>query len=244
MNPVSPYHGDRFDGDWASEWVQADGIERIRFYDRLVRDRLLRVVGDPSEEAEKARSEYWDERMSEVADPENADPADFVDAALDRAIETYEMLSAVQQSVLNLCVAGLFHLFEQTCTSLGRAWMRKECESVDEWVHWLRVQLSLDPTHEPFWSVVRELRLVTNVIKHGEGSSAKKLRKINPAIFDLPGVADLRDTGYQLPVVAPLSGGDLYATESDYSRYCDGVLSFWNWLDIGVKGRHGELHGE
>jgi hypothetical protein len=47
MRPVEPYQGDRLDGSWAAEWVEADGKERLQSFVHIVRDRLLAAIGDP-----------------------------------------------------------------------------------------------------------------------------------------------------------------------------------------------------
>ena len=121
MNPVEPYQDDLFDGAWAAEWVHSDGVERTRSYDHIVRERLLPAIGDPEVEAQKASEAYWNNKMSEsVGDDGDVDPGSIAADANEKAIETYELLFPLRQSALNLGTAGLFHLFEQTGTSLGK----------------------------------------------------------------------------------------------------------------------------
>lgn len=239
MTPVEPYHGDVFDGSWAAEWVNSDGIQRTKSYDHIVRDRLLPAIGAPEAEAQKASQRYWDEKMSEpMGEDGDVDPGSIADDANDKAIETYELLFTLRQSALNLGTAGLFHLFEQTCTSFGRAWKRGDCKKLEHLLDWLRDAIGLDARRQAFWSTVHELHMVANVIKHGEGWSADELRAINPRLFDYPGTHGFMAGLHHSPVAAPLAGGDLFVREEDYVRYGDAVTALWSWLAEQLHGNH------
>jgi hypothetical protein len=239
VNPVEPYHDDLFDGSWAAEWVHSHGIERTKSYDHIVRERLLPAIGDPEVEAQKASEAYWNAKMSEpVGEDDDVDPGSIADDANDKAIETYELLFPLRQSALNLGTAGLFHLFEQTCTSLGRAWKRGECKKFEHFLDWLRDATGVDVMAQEFWSDIHELHMVANVIKHGEGWSADELRGINPALFDYPGTHGFMAGLHHAPVAAPLAGGDLFVTEDDYGRYVKAVIALWSWLAAQLQGEH------
>jgi hypothetical protein len=239
MTPVEPYHGDVFDGSWAAEWVDSDGIQRTKSYDHIVRDRLLPAIGDPEAEAQKASQTYWDEKMSEpVGEDGDVDPGSIADDANDKAIETYELLFPLRQSALNLGTAGLFHLFEQTSTSFGRAWKRGDCKKLEHFLDWLHDAIGVDVRAQTFWGAIHELHMVANVIKHGEGWSADELRKINPRLFDYPGTHGFMAGLHHSPVAAPLAGGDLFVTEDDYVRYVDAVAALWTWLAEQLNGHH------
>ncbi len=239
MTPVEPYDGDVFDGSWAAEWVDSDGIQRTKSYNHIVRDRLLPAIGDPEAEAQKASQTYWDEKMSEpVGEGGDVDPGSIADDANDKAIETYELLFPLRQSALNLGTAGLFHLFEQTSTSFGRAWKRGDCKKLEHFLDWLRDAIGVDARGQTFWSTVHELHMVANVIKHGEGWSADELRKINPRLFDFPGTHGFMAGLHHSPVAAPLAGGDLFVTEEDYVRYVDAVVALWTWLGEQLNRNH------
>ena len=237
MTPVEPYHDDEFDGSWAAEWVNSDGLERTKSYDRIVRERLLPAIGDPETEAQNASRALWDEKMNAPASEDgDVDPGSIADDANAKAIETFELLFPLRQSALNLGTAGLFHLFEQTCTSFGRAWRRGECKKLAHFLDGLTDVLWIDARAQGFWGDVRELHMVANVIKHGEGWSAEELRKINPALFDYPGTHGFMGDLHHPPVVAPLAGGDLFVTDGDYLRYVQAIESLWTWLAGELTG--------
>ena len=77
-----------------------------------------------------------------------------------------------------------------------------------------------------------ELRLVANVAKHAEGSSASELEKVRPDLFVSPLIAQfrLRIRPRVRHVYGPLSGDDLYVTPRDLNVYFEAVVGFWTEL--------------
>ena len=77
------------------------------------------------------------------------------------------------------------------------------------------------------WTKIRELKFLTNTIKHGDGESADKLRKIRPDFFrsDLSG--DSFDT-LELHGAVLLNGHTLRVTEKDLEAYVSAFTSFWD----------------
>jgi hypothetical protein len=242
MRPVEPYQGDRFDGSWAAEWVDADGKERLQAFAHLIRDRLLPAIGDPAADAEKASQDYWNERMSEpVGEDDDVDPGSIAEEANDKGIAMYQLLFPLRQSALNLGTAGLFHLFEQTCTSLGTAWIRDECRSMEQFVEWVEENLGINVKSKLFWKNIKELNSLANVIKHGEGGSADKLRRTNPKLFHFPGTYQFSKMLSPLPVVAPLAGSEIFVTLDDFDRYLKSLEEFWECLRTGLNGNRWNL---
>jgi len=126
---------------------------------------------------------------------------------------------------VNMGTAGLSQLFEDTCTSLGRAWTRGECETVEDFVAWLHTNLGIDLQGQSCWPNVHELRLAAHVIKHGNGASADELRELNPSLFSYPGI----------------DGTEVCITEADFPRYADALITLWNWLGQELHGRRWTL---
>jgi hypothetical protein len=234
MEPAEPYHGDDFNGSWAAEWVRNEVVDRLRVYEMVV-ERLLSAIGDPGAEANRLATSYWDRRMAEPSDG-SEEPADIAEQAHDMEIDAYLELFALRQAALNLSAAGLFHLFEQTTTGLGRAWTRTTSATIPRLEKWLAGHLGVVVQDQPFWPVLRELRLVANVVKHGEGDSAEKLREVNPALFEHPGSPTL---GFPLsfPVSAALAGDDIFVTDADLMRYVKSVKDYYAFLEDHLAGK-------
>jgi hypothetical protein len=198
--------------------------------------RLIPAIGDHSAQAERRKQEYWTEKMTEAA-TDDVDPGSIADDANDLAVSTYQLLFPLKQSALNLGTAGLFHLLEQTCTSLGRAWIRGECDSVEDFVVWVQTRLGVDIKSKIFWKNLKELNSLANVIKHGEGGSATKLRRTNPKLFHYPGTFEVSQISLDLPIAAPLAGDEIFVTLEDFNRYVASVEQFWDCIYSGVNGK-------
>jgi hypothetical protein len=80
------------------------------------------------------------------------------------------------------------------------------------------------------WPLVDELRLVANVVKHGEGASAGRLRKIRPDLFVYPTLREDRSGVSRLRVETTLFGQDFFVTDEEFKRYHDGSVVFWTEL--------------
>jgi len=73
------------------------------------------------------------------------------------------------------------------------------------------------------WPQIEELRLLCNVIKHGDGKSAEELRKINPALFKQED-----DIDYMKTYKTTLLEETLSIDEKTLQNYREALLSFWD----------------
>ena len=73
------------------------------------------------------------------------------------------------------------------------------------------------------WPQINELRLLCNVIKHGDGGSAKSLRKIKPALFKQEDNID-----YMKTFKTTLLEKTLNINEMTLKSYRKALLSFWD----------------
>jgi len=205
-----------------------------------VTKRLLPTFDTVGTEALK-HGEEWFRGKAAGIDPLDNDQYDdaayFADKAMDKTLAFADMLVAMYFASVGLYSVGLFHLFEQHVADLFLEIFevhtyRKEVK-LKEVADWLKADVSIDVTAFKTWPVVDELRLVANTIKHAEGGSARALRGCRPDLFIPP--ADRERGGgptipFQSRVRKPLFGEDLYLTTDDFSRYVEGVITFWSEL--------------
>lgn len=80
--------------------------------------------------------------------------------------------------------------------------------------------------HINAWKKIKELRLLVNTIKHGDGDSAKQLRRMRPDFFkhDLLKEADT----LQLAGAVLLDSNSLQIKEEDFNNYIATTKSFWD----------------
>jgi hypothetical protein len=80
------------------------------------------------------------------------------------------------------------------------------------------------------WTKLDELRLVANAVKHGDGCSAKKLKRHRPKLFEDP--LDLPEFAFSSsPPIRPLVGEGMWLTEHDFNDYANALRGFWHELE-------------
>ena len=84
----------------------------------------------------------------------------------------------------------------------------------------------IDITNLNSWKKIKELRLLTNTIKHGEGTSAEALRRIRPDFFEhdfITGADTLILHGAVL-----MNSNSLKVEENDLNDYTKATINFWD----------------
>jgi hypothetical protein len=97
-------------------------------------------------------------------------------------------------------------------------------------VSWFKDTIGLDLASLPSWPLIDELRLVANVVKHGEGTSAEDLRKIRADLFVYPTLRKDRAGVGTLRIEASLFGHDFFVTKEEFETYHKGSVAFWTEL--------------
>jgi len=69
-----------------------------------------------------------------------------------------------------------------------------------------------------------ELRLLSNTIKHGDGSSARALKEIKPDLFRQPEF----DITIDLPLDSTLLEENMHISENDFNRYSVNLSNWWD----------------
>jgi hypothetical protein len=96
----------------------------------------------------------------------------------------------------------------------------------------------VDVTSIPNSQDLRELRLVANVLKHGEGNSLEELRKMQSRVLEAPPEGAKKIGEMLFPDSHSISGSPLYLTIDDFDRYVKAALSFWDhefWKQVGER---------
>ena len=119
----------------------------------------------------------------------------------------YFMYKEMKQEFLNHQATLLFHLFEKDCQKIF------EDLSGDEKKEFL-IELDINISPESNWMKInRELRLLANAIKHGNGNSFDKLKELRP---------DLTQDTFQC-----FSDSKIEITIEELSNYADKMKNFW-----------------
>jgi hypothetical protein len=168
--------------------------------------------------------------MGQSVSPEDYDPGDFVESAFDEGFEFYELMHDTRQGLVNRLAAALYHLFEQQLCEFYRliAWDKKAVLSGNDAEEKLRT-LGVDVAKFPEWASLNELRLLTNCVKHAEGSSCKQLAELRSDLFERPTVG-LSFKGPRPFVERPLSGEGVYFLVAEFDKMAERLKRFWDYI--------------
>ncbi len=242
-----------FDAHFWSHYFLSVFAKQVKHFHEVLTQRVLPQFETASEEADEVADMEF-ERLGNIRSSDGdpaLDEAQAAEASFEAGLAHYEMLVGVRQTFLNLAVAALYHMFEQQLLFFHR---RQVLSPQEEYA------LDHDPTLNgptlndlreldrrlasagvrrdelACWKAIEELKLAANAIKHGEGSSARRLHRLRPELF-LP--ESRRDTPPDMilgTAAQPLAGQDIYITQSDLERYRDALCEFWRDFGNALRG--------
>jgi hypothetical protein len=220
----------------------------VEAYVRLVRERLLVVFEDLTEQANQVASDQYANLMMEPPTGIE-DSAEIAELAQDRGQEFYDTMYALRQTSLNVFAAGLYHLLEQQVAALGQDATFQAMGvpvpggHLSATADWYRRYLACDLRQLPEWGKLNgELRHVANAVKHGEGSSADELRAIRPELFVNPRFTEM-GLGFRTRpsrLCQPLAGEDLFVTVPLFNEYSDAATDLLRGIGRHFMEREGE----
>ena len=212
-------------------------IDDLTALKTIVEERFLPVFANIGEETDTYKNNIWYQIMDTPCSEDTYyDPGDFVDDVRDKGIEHYEMLSLMRYRNISTWICTLCQVWDQQIYSF----VIKEAEhsgfeykdsdrgrgfafSKDAFL-WHQQ----DFEKMPIWPKIKELRSLVNVLKHGEGTSEKQLRKTRPDFFSEE-VAGIKYDGmslYHTTLLEPT----LNISEKDFREYFEALVSFWSVL--------------
>ena len=201
---------------------------------RVIIERIAPAFSNIEEEAEEISQKYFD-NAGKYGDPENFDPGDYAESAMEKGQEHFELMTNMHFATLNIFTTALFHLYEQHVIFLFRR------EILPPALENKRNLLSLQVAYRGFelsgfdlkafraYQKIRELQLCCNCIKHADGRSCEELKELNPSLFIFPLLRNSAeaDTSYRR-IYTPMAGEDIWVTEDDFEEYVVGIINFWN----------------
>jgi hypothetical protein len=191
--------------------------------------RLFPIFDHIEEEASAERKKAWDTAMSSPGRDENFDPADLLEAVQEYRLEVYENLQFTRQQVLGLAAAGLYHLWERllkqfVCKEL-RGWTfdGRDIHEIMAAANFVGLkdflfQFGFHLARQNYYTDLSELRLVANVVKHGDGNSCEELQTSAPHLFE--------GYNYHFDIFSKADGLELKS--ADFTRYARAVTNFWD----------------
>lgn len=223
-----------FDGHyWSRVFRDVFAAHCSRFVE-AIETRVLPAFDSLEREADEAADAEWDRLGNLPGDPDR-DMSDLAEQATEAGVDYFMSMVGVRQSLLNISAAALSHMVDQQLLFFLRRAVLHPSEEDDPDLMDISIltdrllAAGLDLRVMPTWETLQELRLVANTVKHAEGRSAAKLRKLRPELFVLP--ESREDSDEELVsaphVYLPLAGEDVYVTMDDLRAYSEAVARFW-----------------
>lgn len=204
-------------------------------------NKVAVVFENLEEEADEIARNYY-EKLGEYFNPDIHDESDFADSAFEKGLEYYEAISLVKYNNKLMWISTMYQFWEQQvrkflydeithsgytlfdekgkeltfktyCTNFGK--IRDEFESFGQKLEELNC-----------WSTIRELKLLANVIKHGEGRASTDLEKIRPDFFN----SEVTHSNLMKSYRTVLNERVLNIKDSEFIRYKEALQSFWTEL--------------
>ena len=181
---------------------------------------------------ESEADEYANSWFNDFPATEDTDPGTVAEWATEKGIDFYETLSVMKSNHLLMTISMLYHIWEQqlikfTIKELGvRIKFEPKCLDFKD-VQKLFILHKVDITKTKAWIVIKELKLLTNTIKHGEGDSAHKLRKMRPDFFKL-NLVHGSDSLELYDGAVLLNEYSLQVQENDLNKYILATQNFWD----------------
>lgn len=151
-------------------------LSNLEYVSYTILERLYSAF-DAIEAEAKIIEKKASQRYSVSFDPDTMDESYGFEEAYHEGIDHYLIHNEMKNEFLNSAATWLFHLFEKDCIKIFG--------NVDGHVKKKELKkLGIVTSAGSLWSACnKELRLIANVVKHGEGKSAIDLEKIRPELF-------------------------------------------------------------
>lgn len=154
-------------------------IERINFIFETTKDRLLPTFDAIEQEAEVIQENTM-KTLNETCSTHGMNEYDCYSASHCQALHHYTTNKEMKRELLNHQTAFLFHRFEKDCQEIFKNLIVKDGNILINELIKLNIQTEIGSS---WHKINNELRLVTNVIKHGEGPSLDKLKEERGDLF-------------------------------------------------------------
>lgn len=173
----------------------------ITTFVNVFNDKLFPVFEDIDKQAAQYVKDYYHKFMERPGD-DSIDPATITENALEEGIDYYSSLTLAKYQFSAMSIATLYLMWEQQVrrllymemSHLSRPEFKKFCINIGQIKEYFSFH-NLNIEELECWPEINKLRLLCNMIKHGDGKSAKELYQIDNSFFktNLKALSDTDD---------------------------------------------------
>lgn len=217
-------------------------VAQLRALRDAVEKRILPAFANVSNEGDAIMEGVFQQRALEggghAPDYDSFQDSEVAEAA---RFEHFDLMTRIEQSLINAMVVTTSQLFEQQLTSLVRRVyppLEKKAPKEladkprDSFKSIVKERSNVDLDGLPEWAKAEELRFVANAIKHADGGSAAEYVRLHRPDLLVP--PSLRregklDTSHRSDSLEfPALGEDIYVTPAQLAEYLVALCSFWD----------------
>ncbi|PWK06241.1 hypothetical protein [Tumebacillus permanentifrigoris] len=204
---------------------------QIELYVNTFSKKVFPLFSNIEQEADELSDNYFNCIMGGNGYDE-VDPADVAQNAIDAGLEYYENLSLMKYNTIAMCIAMMYQFWEQQVRKflfdeVSRYYHIEFKDFCSKGIRQIKSEFKahdVDLENLQCWKKINELRLLCNVIKHGDGDSASELKNLNADFL-------LIDSFNRLELYnTTLLKAVLNIDESHLSEYGAYLINFWNEL--------------
>ncbi len=183
------------------------------------------------EDIQKKSKEITEKIWQNYPSDEYTDPANCAEYANEYGLDFALALYHMEENYLLLTASMVYQIWEQQIVKFTQDEMEHffsfDIDMLDyEQAKTIFAVHDVDIDNTKAWKKLRELKFLTNTIKHGEGPSAVKLRKLKPKFFKnqyINGYDTLKANKSVL-----LERSSVNIQENDLYEYIDAANFFWD----------------
>ncbi len=205
-------------------------IAEIIAFEKTYKHKIFPIFENIEQEADKFAQEKFEKLCRNNAYNEYADEASFAESTNDETISYYGELSIAKYQITATSISSLYHLWEQQIRKFlfceishsKNLDFKKFCCNVMDDIKERLPKYNIEIEKFSTYNKLNEHRLLTNVIKHGDGDSATKLRKINETLLKKNDFSNFLDTTFLEK--------NLNINQDLFFDYAKNIKEFWNEL--------------
>lgn len=212
------------------------------YYLDVYLNKIAVVFNNLEEETNEMAQSHYDE-LGQYFDPDSHDYEDFADMAFEKGLEYYEAVSLVRYNNKLMWISTIYQFWEQQVRKFlfdeikhsGITLLTKKGKEIGFSSFCTRGITDIKQQFRAFgrdleqmlcWETIEELRLLANVIKHGEGGSAIELAELRPDFF----ISEVTENNLMKVHRTVLNEQVLNVKDSDFIKYKEALQSFWGEL--------------
>ena len=219
-------------------------IEKLDTIVKLFFEKIYPVFSNAEEDAHNMQYEAWEDLMHHpfTSKGNYIDPFDAVDSIVEFGYEQFEILSLMRYRTLAMWIMCLCQTWEQQLAKFiideGRkCGIQYHSDYIKKGFTFSKetfLQHGVEFEKLKSWEKIFELRQLTNTLKHADGPSADRLRKLRSDYFDWGESGFDKDT---LEVYgSTLLDETLKIQPQDFKDYFTALVLFWNELPERMEG--------